>query len=247
MHLLSQESVQKMDIKGFIDVSFVDWDGKISAVMFLPNCNFRCPFCHNLNLVSNPENIETIPFEQVENQLEKQRGWIDGVCITGGEPTLHSNLPELCSRLKKMGFLVKLDTNGTNPAMLKELMNKGLIDYVAMDIKAPLTAEKYSGASGVEAEKLLQNVKESIEALLESSIDYEFRTTVVPTIHDLEDIKQICCSLVGCRKYVLQKFDVSLGKETLNPEFMNLKPFTDEEMQKFLDAAQKLIPNTKLR
>ncbi len=236
-----------MDIKGFIDVSFVDWDGKISAVMFLPNCNFRCPFCHNLNLVSNPENIETIPFEQVENQLEKQRGWIDGVCITGGEPTLHSNLPELCSRLKKMGFLVKLDTNGTNPAMLKELMNKGLIDYVAMDIKAPLTAEKYSGASGVEAEKLLQNVKESIEALLESSIDYEFRTTVVPTIHDLEDIKQICCSLVGCRKYVLQKFDVSLGKETLNPEFMNLKPFTDEEMQKFLDAAQKLIPNTKLR
>jgi pyruvate formate lyase activating enzyme len=236
-----------MDIKGFIDVSFVDWDGKISAVMFLPNCNFRCPFCHNLNLVSNPENIETIPFEQVENQLEKQRGWIDGVCITGGEPTLHSNLPELCSRLKKMGFLVKLDTNGTNPAMLKELMNKGLIDYVAMDIKAPLTAEKYSGASGVEAEKLLQNVKESIEALLESSIDYEFRTTVVPTIHDLEDIKQICCSLVGCRKYVLQKFDVSLGKETLNPEFMKLKPFTDEEMQKFLDAAQKLIPNTKLR
>ena len=236
-----------MDIKGFIDVSFVDWDGKVSAVMFLPNCNFRCPFCHNLNLVLNPENIETIPFEQVKKQLEKQRGWIDGVCITGGEPTLHSNLSELCSRLKKMGFLVKLDTNGTNPAMLKELMNKGLIDYVAMDIKAPLTAEKYSRASGVKAEELLQKVKESIEALLESNIDYEFRTTVVPTLHDLEDIRQICRSLVGCRKYVLQKFDVSLGKETLNPEFMKLKPFTDEDMQKFLDAAQKLIPNTKLR
>ena len=236
-----------MDIKGFIDVSFVDWDGKVSAVMFLPNCNFRCPFCHNLNLVLNPENIETIPFEQVKKQLEKQRGWIDGVCITGGEPTLHSNLPELCSRLKKMGFLVKLDTNGTNPAILKELMNKGLIDYVAMDIKAPLTAEKYSSASGVKAEELLQKVKESIEALLESNIDYEFRTTVVPTLHDLEDIRQICRSLVGCRKYVLQKFDVSLGKETLNPEFMKLKPFTDEDMQKFLDAAQKLIPNTKLR
>ena len=236
-----------MEIKGFIDVSFVDWDGKVSAVMFLPNCNFRCPFCHNLNLVLNPENIETIPFEQVKKQLEKQRGWIDGVCITGGEPTLHSNLPELCSRLKKMGFLVKLDTNGTNPAILKELMNKGLIDYVAMDIKAPLTAEKYSRASGVKAEELLQKVKESIEALLESNIDYEFRTTVVPTLHDLEDIRQICRSLVGCRKYVLQKFDVSLGKETLNPEFMKLKPFTDEDMQKFLDAAQKLIPNTKLR
>jgi pyruvate formate lyase activating enzyme len=236
-----------MDIKGFIDVSFVDWDGKVSAVMFLPNCNFRCPFCHNLNLVLNPENIETIPFEQIQSQLEKQRGWIDGVCITGGEPTLHSNLPELCSQLKQMGFLVKLDTNGTNPAMLKELMDEGLIDYVAMDIKAPLTVEKYSRASGVKAEKLLENVKKSIKTLLESSMDYEFRTTVVPTLHDLEDIKQICSSLVGCRKYVLQKFDVSLGKETLNPDFMKLKPFTDDEMQKFLYEAQKLIPNTKLR
>jgi pyruvate formate lyase activating enzyme len=236
-----------MDIKGFIDVSFVDWDGKISSVIFLPRCNFCCPFCHNLNLVFNPEKMDTIPFEYVENQLERQRGWIDGVCITGGEPTLHSDLPELCSRLKKMGFLVKLDSNGTTPSMLKKLMANGLIDYVAMDIKAPLTAEKYSKASGVKAEKLLEKVKESIKTLLESSIDYEFRTTVVPRLHEKEDIEQICRSLVGCRKYVLQKFDVSLGKETINPEFMKLKPFTDEEMQKFLVAAQKLIPNAKLR
>jgi pyruvate formate lyase activating enzyme len=236
-----------MDIKGFIDVSFVDWNRKISAVVFLPNCNFRCPFCHNLNLVSNPEKIETIPFEQIKTLLERQRGWIDGVCITGGEPTLHSSLPELCSMLKEMDFLVKLDTNGSNPAMLKELMKRGLIDYVAMDIKAPLTAEKYSKAIDVKAEKLLENVKESIETLLESRMDYEFRTTVVPTLHDIEDIKQICRSLMGCRKYFLQKFDVSLGKETLNPEFMKLKPFTDEEMQEFLAAAQKLLPNTKLR
>jgi pyruvate formate lyase activating enzyme len=200
-----------------------------------------------LNLVFNPEKMDTIPFEYVENQLERQRGWIDGVCITGGEPTLHSDLPELCSRLKKMGFLVKLDSNGTTPSMLKKLMANGLIDYVAMDIKAPLTAEKYSKASGVKAEKLLEKVKESIKTLLESSIDYEFRTTVVPRLHEKEDIEQICRSLVGCRKYVLQKFDVSLGKETINPEFMKLKPFTDEEMQKFLVAAQKLIPNAKLR
>jgi pyruvate formate lyase activating enzyme len=236
-----------MEIKGFIDVSFVDWDGKISAVVFLPNCNFRCPFCHNFNLVSNPENAETIPFEQIENQLERHKGWIEGVCITGGEPTLHADLPELCAKIKKMEFQVKLDTNGTNPTLLKELLKRRLIDYVAMDIKAPLTVQKYSKACGVDAEKLLKKVKESIEALLESSIDYEFRTTVVPTLHNLEDIKQVCSSLVGCKKYVLQKFDVSLGKETLNPEFMKLKPFTDEEMQKFLAAAQKLIPAAKLR
>ena len=236
-----------MDIKGFVDVSFVDWDSKISAVIFLPNCNFRCPFCHNGNLVSNPEKSETIPFEQIENQLKRHKNWIDGVCITGGEPTLHADLPELCSKIKKMGFQVKLDTNGTNPTLLKGLLKKGLIDYVAMDIKAPLTVQKYSKACGVDVKKLLGNVKESIGTLMESSIDYEFRTTVVPTIHDVEDIRQICSSLVGCRKYVLQKFDVSLGKETLNPEFMKLKTFTDEEMQNVLVAAQNLIPHTKLR
>jgi pyruvate formate lyase activating enzyme len=236
-----------MEIKGFIDVSFVDWDGKISSVIFLPNCNFRCPFCHNLNLVFNPEKLDTIPFGYIEDQLNKQRGWTDGVCITGGEPTLHSDLPELCSQLKKMDFLVKVDTNGTNPSMLKKLINNGLIDYVAMDIKAPLTVEKYSKATGVNTEKLLEEVKESVEILLGSIMDYEFRTTVVPTLHEKEDIKQICHNLIGCKKYVLQKFDVSLGKETINPKFIKLKPFTDEKMQKFLTVAQKIIPNAKLR
>ena len=236
-----------MEVKGFVDASFMDWEGKVSAVIFLPNCNFRCPFCHNSNLVVNPEELETIPFEQLENQLKKQGDWIEGICITGGEPTLHGDLPELCSRLKKMGFQVKLDTNGTNPTMLKELLERKLIDYVAMDIKASLTTKKYSKACGVNAEKLLGKVKESVETLLKSSINYEFRTTVVPTVHDEEDIEQICGNLVGCKKYVLQKFDVSLGKETLNPEFKKLKPFTDEEMQKFLAVAQKLIPAAKLR
>ncbi len=236
-----------MEIKGFIDVSFVDWDGKISAVIFLPNCNFRCPFCHNFNLIFNPEKIEAVPFEEVETLLERHKNWIEGVCITGGEPTLHEDLPELCSKIKKMGFQVKLDTNGTSPVLLKKLLKRHLIDYVAMDIKAQLTTQKYSRACGVNAKKLLENVKESIETLLECNIDYEFRTTIVPTIHDLEDMELICYSLEGCKKYVLQKFDVSLGKETLNQEFMKLKPFTDEDMQKFLAVAQKLIPNTKMR
>ena len=235
-----------MDVKGFVDISFVDWDGKISSVIFLPNCNFRCPFCHNLNLVFNPEKLDTIPFEQVENQLDSQRGWTDGVCITGGEPTLHSSLPELCSRIKRMGLMVKLDTNGTNPTMLKELMDMKLVDYVAMDIKAPLTIEKYSKATGVNAEKLLENVKESIQLLMESAIDYEFRTTVVPSIHTLEDIKKVCRSLKGCRKYVLQKFDVSIGKIVLNPEFMS-KSLSEQEMKKFLAAAQEVIPYAKCR
>ena len=160
-----------MDIKGFIDASFTDWDSKISAAIFLANCNFRCPFCHNLKFVTNPEEQETIPLEQIENQLERQRYWIDGVCITGGEPTQHADLPEMCSRLKKMGFQVKMDTNGTNPFLLEELLKRSLIDYVAMDIKAPLTQKKYSKACGVSVEKLLENVKTSIKTLLDSSID----------------------------------------------------------------------------
>jgi pyruvate formate lyase activating enzyme len=199
-----------------------------------------------VNLVLNSETIETIPFEHIGNQLNQQRGWIDGVCITGGEPTLHNDLPELCSNLKNMGMLIKLDTNGTNPNILKELINRKLVDYIAMDLKAPLTTEKYSRASGVNAENLLKNVKQSVILLKGSYIDYEFRTTVVPTITDIDDIKQICHSLKGCKKYVLQKFDVSIGKTVINPRFLS-KSLSDEEMQKFLVAAQEVIPNTKGR
>jgi pyruvate formate lyase activating enzyme len=190
--------------------------------------------------------MESIPFEYIEGQLEQQKGWADGVCITGGEPTLQRDLPELCSRIKQMGFMVKLDTNGTNPTILKELVDTELVDYVAMDIKSPLIPEKYSRATGVDAERLLENVKESIRLLMESNIDYEFRTTIVPTIHDIEDVKQICRSLKGCKKYVLQKFDVSIGKTVLDPDFMS-KSISEEEMQKFLAAAQEIIPHTKRR
>jgi len=199
-----------------------------------------------VNLVLNPEQIDSIPFEYITEQLTLQKGWIDGICITGGEPTLHSDLPELCSTLKKMGFLVKLDTNGTNPVMLKELLDKNLLDYVAMDVKAPLTVEKYSIATGVDAEPLLEKVKQSINLLMNSDIGYEFRTTIVPTVHDIEDIEQICHSLKGCKKYVLQKFDVGIGKMVMNLDFMK-KSLSDDEMQKFLSAAQQIIRSTKAR
>ena len=235
-----------MNIKGFIDVSFVDWDGKLSSVIFLPNCNFRCPFCHNVNLVLNPKKLETIPIKYVEDQRKKQKDWIDGICITGGEPTIHKYLPVLCSRLKKMGFQIKLDTNGTNPSMLKELITKGFVDFIAMDIKAPLVEKKYSKATGVKTEKLLKKVKESIKLLKESKIDYEFRTTIVPTLHNKEDIEQICRSLKNCRKYMLQKFDITIGKITIDKEFES-KSLSEDEMKKFLVSAQKIIPNTKRR
>lgn len=236
-----------MEIKGVVNLSLVDWDGNVCSVFFLPNCNFRCPFCHNYVLVLYPEREKTIPFEQVETQLKKQRRWIDGVCITGGEPTLNSDLPNLCLKLKEMGLLVKVDTNGTNPRMIRELVDKELVDYVAVDVKAPLTLEKYSKAIGVDAEKLLEKVKETVRTLPTTKVDYEFRTTVVPTLHTEKDVEELCRDIKGCKKYVLQRFDTSLGKKTLDPSFGKLNPFTEEEMAIFLEVAQKIIPNVKLR
>ena len=235
-----------MDVKGFLEESFGDWDGEPASVIFLPNCNFRCPFCHNVNLVLNPEKLEKIPLQYIEDQLIKHKNWRNAVCITGGEPTLQDKLPELCQKLKQMGFKVKLDTNGTNPIMLKELIDKKLVDYVAMDIKAPLTPEKYSEATGIDTTLLIEKVKTSIKTLMESNIDYEFRTTVVPTIHTAKDIEQICNSLNGCKKYVLQEFDVGIGQETLNPNLKSTS-WNEKEIQQLLKIAQQIIPNTKLR
>ncbi len=236
-----------MEIKGLVDLSLVDWPGKLSAVLFVSDCNFRCPFCYNSTLVLHPDRMETIAFERIEDYLKKHKIWIDGICVTGGEPMLHKDFPDLCSKLKEMGFLVKADTNGTNPMMVKELMDRGLVDYIAVDIKAPLIVEKYSKSAGVNTEKSLEKVKKTIRMLLESKMDYEFRTTVVPTLHEEDDIKEICDDIKGCKKYVLQKFNISLGKSPIDPDFSKLKPFTDEEMKKFLTIAQESLPNVKLR
>lgn len=234
-----------MEIKGFVDLSLVDWDGKVASVLFLPRCNMRCPFCCNSRLVLHPESLPTVPFEEVMGYLEKNRGWVDGVAITGGEPTVHADLPEMCSKLKKAGFLVKLDTNGTNPVMVKELIADGLVDCIAMDVKAPITAKDYSRVCGVNAENMIEKIRETTQLLLNCAVDYEFRTTVVPTLHAEEDIAGISRDIKGCRKYALQNFKAEVNP--INPEFKKLKPFTDEEMRGFLEAAKMLVPNAVLR
>jgi pyruvate formate lyase activating enzyme len=233
------------EIKGFIDLSLVDWDGKVSAVAFLSQCNFRCPFCYNSTFILAPEKMPLIPFEEIEQYLAKNRDWLDGVTITGGEPTIHECLPILCKRIKEMGLGVKLDTNGTNSEMILELVAQKLVDYVALDVKAPLTLKKYSTVTSVDAGKLLSEVKRTVEILLKSTIDYEFRTTLVPTIHSKDDVKQICSKIKGCKKYVLQNFKDDV--KTLDPEFTSIKPFSPVEMEEFLKIAKKIVPNTFLR
>jgi pyruvate formate lyase activating enzyme len=233
------------EIKNFVPLSCVDWDGKVSAVVFLPNCNFRCPFCYNTALVLNPEKLETKPFEEIQQHLRKNKGWLDGIVITGGEPTINEMLHNLCEKIKKLGLGVKLDTNGTNPAMVERLVEEELVDYVALDVKAPLNVAAYSKASGVNAENLLAKVEKTIQILLDGLVDYEFRTTLVPTIHGEEDVEQICGKIKGCKKYVLQNF---LGDvETLDPKLRIVKPFSTAEMERFLELAKKKVPNTLQR
>ena len=234
-----------MEIKGFIDISLIDWDQKVSSVIFLPNCNLRCPYCYNTSLVLHPEKLPTIPFQDIETYLQKNRDWIDGVVITGGEPTLRGDLPDLCQTLRRLDLLVKLDTNGTNPEIIRGLLNNELVDYVAMDIKAPLTEQKYHNASGIHTKQLIEKIRETTNILLKSTIEHEFRTTIVPTIHDPKDIQKICHQIKGCKKYVLQNYKANA--ETLNPNFKNLKPFSEKKMRIFLQTAKKIISRTVVR
>jgi len=234
----------KLTIKGFVDISLVDWDGKISSVVFLPNCNLRCPFCQNAKLVLHPEELPTISFKEIKEKLKRIEKWIDGVVITGGEPTLHSDLPLFCRKLKDLGFKVKLDTNGTNSGVLQKLIEEKLIDYVALDVKAPLDEQKYSEATGVKTERLLKEIVNSINILLNGNICYELRTTVVPSIHTEESIEKICRTLKGCKKYAIQNFRPG---ETIDPKFAKIKPFPRAKLEEFAQIAAKYISNVVLR
>jgi pyruvate formate lyase activating enzyme len=189
--------------------------------------------------------MSTITLLQVEDYLEGNRKWIDGVVITGGEPTIHNDLPSLCQKLKKMRFNVKVDTNGTNPTMIRKLVEGHLVDYVALDIKAPLTEQEYSRATGIKAAPSLGRVKETIQFLTENSVDYEFRTTLVPTLHQPESIERICQTIKGCKKYILQNFKSEV--DTIDPKFKTLQPFSAAQMEAFLQIAKKTVPNASLR
>ncbi len=229
-------------IKGFIEVSFSDWPGKIVSVLFLPYCNFRCPYCHNHELVLLPEKYPDYPFPEILKKLRRQEGWIDGVCITGGEPTLHPWLPGLIRDLKVAyrNFLpIKLDTNGTHPEILKALMDEGLLDYVALDIKGPLEENRYATTAGVSFhEKGLFQIQASIEILLAGKVDYEFRTTVVPTLIAEEEVYTLARRLKGARRYTLQNFS---PRDPLHEGFKKIPPFDEGIFRRMQDRVNEMI------
>ena len=216
-----------MQIGGITKSSLIDYPKKISAVIFLIGCNFNCPYCHNPELVIS-NIIEPIDINTIYSFLKKRKGLLDGVVITGGEPTLHKKLPEFIKNIKDMGYLIKLDTNGSNPNMVEELIENKLVDYIAMDIKAPF--DEYNNI--ITKEISIENVKKTFKLLVQNKVDYEFRTTVVSNLLNYESfvkINEIFKKEGKIKKYCLQRFKKS---KHLNEFYLNAKTLTDEEFEK---------------
>jgi len=228
-------------IKQMIEISLIDWEGKIVSTLYVPSCNFRCPYCYNCDLILYPENFPNIAQSEVDSFLLERKDFIDGICMSGGEPTLYPDLPTYFKKIRDKGFLVKLDTNGTNPKLLKKLLNLGLVDYIAMDIKSSLDFDNYSKSAGIKNKLMLKKVKNSINIIMNSKIDYEFRTTVVPLLHSEETIMEIARYISGAKKYVLQNY--SPLEKTLDPSFQKIKPYSDEKIQELSEKAKKYVPN----
>lgn len=229
-----------MEIRGFQETSFLDWDGKVCAVAYVPRCNFRCPFCHNAGLIDNPDQFKPITFDEITEYLTEHRDFIDGICLTGGEPCLHDYF-DFFRKIKDLGFLIKLDTNGYMPEVLKKSIDSGLIDYIAMDVKGPID-QRYDKLSGIKTD--INKIEESIRIIVNSGISYEFRTTVVPELLKEADIEDIAKYLKGAKKFALQQF---VGKNTLDSALADIKPYEKDVLEKMAEASKKYIPNTILR
>ncbi len=239
-----------MLIGGLQKTTLIDYPGKPSCTVFTIGCNFRCPFCYSPELVL-PEKIKNQPKVSEDcffNFLEKRRGLLEGVVVCGGEPTIFKDLPCFCERIKKMGYVVKLDTNGYNPKILKELIDSGLIDYAAIDIKAPLELKskiqnKYEEMAGVKVD--LEVLKKTVKILKQGKIDFEFRTTAAPGLGK-QDILEIANYISGKNtKYFLQEFNTR--KQVLNPEILKLPTLKKEEIDEIIEEIKPKFRVCQLR
>lgn len=193
-----------MHIAGMQKLTLLDYPEHVACTIFTPGCNFRCPWCHNLIIAKDKVSSDTITENHVMDYLVKRKGILDGVAITGGEPTLQSDLSDFVGRIKSHGFKVKLDTNGTNPDMLKSMINDGLVDYVAMDIKN--CVDRYAVTAGLDSTYTVDVIQRSIAVLLENTVDYEFRTTVVDEFHDEASFKEMSGMIAGAKRFFLQAY-----------------------------------------
>ncbi len=226
-------------IAGYHPTTLIDWPGRLAAVVFLPRCNFRCPFCHSQALLSDPD--ETIPFDAVMDHIASRGGWIDGVVVCGGEPTCWPTLPRLCEALRRARLLVKLDTNGSHPDRLGELLDAGLVDAVAMDLKAPLD-ERYHAAAGARVD--LEAIGRSIERLLASEVEYEFRTTACPTFIGREEVHEMGSAISGAREWVLQRFEPA---HALAPRLREVEPYPPSELEALAEIGRAYVGRCRIR
>lgn len=231
--------MSSLPIKGIQKTSLVDYPGKVAATIFLGGCNFRCPYCQNRDLVLNYKKMPTIKEEEILDFLIEKKKWLDGVCITGGEPLLY-DITNFIKKIKKIGLLVKVDTNGSRPELLKKLIDNKLVDYVAMDIKVPL--EKYDNAARVNVNK--ENIQKSVDILKQGKVDFEFRTTVVPDFFTKEDCVEIGKWLKGSKKYCLQQFR---PMKTLDKAYERKKSYPKEQFDEFKKILEKYINKVEIR
>lgn len=227
-----------MNIYGFQKMTLLDYPERVACTIFTGGCNFRCPFCHNASLVTHIEPELRIESEEIFSYLNKRKGLLDGVCISGGEPLLQSDIAEFIQKIKEMGYSVKLDTNGTDPQKLKMLIDEGLVDYVAMDIKN--SKEKYALTAGVDVD--ISAIEQSVEMLKQGRVEWEFRTTLVRELHDLQDISSMAQWLVGTTSWYLQSFIDSgdiIGK--------NLHAPTKEWVKNAQTLAAQTVAGVKVR
>jgi pyruvate formate lyase activating enzyme len=228
-----------MKIGGFQKTSLLDYPDYISAIIWTVGCNFRCPFCYNKNLVFG--DVETYPQEEIFSFLEKRKGKLEGLVITGGEPLLQEDIVDFTGKVKKLGYLIKIDTNGTYPEKLKELIDKKLVDYIAMDVKAQ--KKKYDQLTGVKTK--LIDIEKSITIIKNDAPDYEFRTTFIPGLLKKEDIIEIAKWLEGSKRFYLQQFknDIPL----VSSEYQNIAPYTKKELMETLNEIKHYFQNCDVR
>lgn len=228
-----------VEIKGLEKFSPKDFPGYISSTVFLGGCNFRCPFCHNSDLVLRPEILPTFPLDYFLSFLDLRKGWLEGICISGGEPLLHDDLETLLILIKDRNLLVKIDTNGSFPSRLEDLIKNKLVDHIAMDVKAPLA--RYQEVTRVAVNE--EDIVRSVDIIKNSGLGYVFRTTLVPGLVGPEDIKKICQMLDGAKIYQLQQF---IPLNTLDSHYLQKKPYRREEVQGLAKIAEPYFSEVRI-